>query len=324
VIVSCSVYRADGAEQPRSVAMDEIVRGALAPDTFAWVDVTDPVQDDFHVFASEFDLHELAIEDAVEAGQRPKVEQYGDTLVAVFRPARLDHSGSVVYDELFVSIGDQFVLTVAHGPLEQVLEEARRRMLATGRLPNGPGAALHAIADVVVDGYVHLMRAKEHAFELAETAVFSEQPPRRIGQDLFRHKREVLQLWQAGAPLVGPLDALIDDRRSLVGEDVRQYLRDVSDHLKSVVARLETHRDLLTDAFDVNVAQVGVKQNEDMRKMSAWAALLLLPTLLVGLWGMNFESMPELDEPWGYPMALGIILLSCLALGLWFRRIEWL
>jgi magnesium transporter len=323
MIAACAIYRPDGEDEP--VPLEQVFTSALAPETFAWVDVTEPVQDDFTVFASEFDLHELAIEDAVEAGQRPKVERYGDTLVAVFRPARLDHSGSVVYDELFVAMGDQFVLTVAHGPLQAMLDEARRRMRATSRLENGPAAALHSIADVVVDGYVSLMAAKEHAFELAETSVFdTEQPARRIGRDLFRHKREVLQLWQAAAPLVDPLDALIDDRRGLVDDDVRQYLRDVSDHLKGVVSRLETHRDLLTDAFDVNVAQVGVKQNEDMRKMSAWAALLLLPTLLAGLWGMNFSSMPELDEPWGYPMALGVIALSCLALGIWFRRIKWL
>ena len=134
----------------------------------------------------------------------------------------------------------------------------------------------------------------------------------------------MLNLWQAADPLVLPLDELIDDRKGFVSDDVREYLRDVSDHLKAVVARLETHRDLLTDAFDVNVAQVGVKQNEDMRKMSAWAALLLFPTLLAGLWGMNFAHMPELDETWGYPAALGVIAASCLALLLWFRHIDWL
>jgi magnesium transporter len=323
MISACAIYGPDGVDEPHDV--DEAFAEALDPQTFAWVDVTDPVRDDFLLFASEFDLHELAIEDAVEAGQRPKVERYGDTLVAVFRPARLDASGSVVYDELLLVIGEQFVLTVGHGPLDQLLAEARRRMGTTPQLPNGPGAALHAIADVVVDGYVQIMNAKDHAFELAEAAVFSdERPLRHIGRDLFRHKREVLHLGQAAAPLVVPLDMLADERRSLIDDEVRQYLRDVSDHLKGVVARLETHRDLLTDAFDVNVAQIGVKQNEDMRKMSAWAALLLLPTLLVGLWGMNFTDMPELDEPWGYPMALGVILVSCLALGLWFRRIKWL
>ena len=322
MISSCATFRDTGDGEPLEVA--DCFDAPLAADTFAWVDVTEPVQGDFDRFAAEYGLHELAIEDALEAGQRPKVERYGEATVAVFRPARLDADGAVVYDELFVAIGDQFVLTVSHGPLEGVLARAQQRMRATRRLPNGPGSALHAIADVVVDDYVRLLAAKEHAFELAETAVFSDRPPDRVGQDLFRHKREVLQLWQAAAPLVGPLDALIDERKGLAEDDVRDYLRDVSDHLKSVVAELETHRDLLTDAFDVNVAQVGVKQNEDMRKMSAWGALLLLPTLLVGLWGMNFTHMPELDETWGYPLALGVIAGSTLSLGLWFRHVKWL
>ncbi len=286
--------------------------------------MTDPVDADFDHIAADLRLHELAVEDAIEAGQRPKVERYDDVLVAVFRPARADSLGVIVYDELFVAIGDEFVLTVAHGPLDALLREAKRRMCDTVKIPNNPATALHAIADVVVDGYVHLLRAKEHAIELAEIAVFSERPPGRIGQELFRHKREVLNLWQAAHPLVLPLDELIDERKGLVGDDVREYLRDVSDHLKAIVARLETHRDLLTDAFDVNVAQIGVKQNEDLRKMSAWAALLLLPTLLAGLWGMNFRNMPELDTSWGYPAALGVIVVSCVALALWFRRVDWL
>ncbi len=322
VITSSSTYNRTGGS--RSTAVAEAVAVQHQPGTFAWIDVTDPVAGDFDHIAAALQLHELAVEDAIEAGQRPKVERYDDTLVAVFRPARVDDAGVVVYDELFVAIGDHFVLTVGHGPLEALLQEAKRRMCEAVRIPNHPGTALYAVADVVVDGYVQLLRAKEHAIELAEIAVFSEQPPRGVGQELFRHKREVLNLWQAAEPLVLPLDELSDDRKDLVGDDVREYLRDVSDHLKAVVARLEAHRDLLTDAFDVNVAQVGVKQNEDMRTMSAWAALLLLPTLLVGLWGMNFRHMPELDARWGYPAALGVIVVSCVALAMWFRRVDWL
>ena len=322
MIASSSVFRPSGTGSPVETA--EASPWELAEGEFAWVDVTDPVTGDFDRFVARYELHELAIEDAVEAGQRPKVERYGKTLVAVFRRARSDAAGAIVYDELFVAIGDRFVLTVGHGPVSDLLTEAKRRMCDAVRIANRPGTALYAIADVVVDGYVHLLNAKEHSIEQAETSVFTERPPNKVGQDLFRYKREVLNLWQAADPLVAPLDELIDDRRGLVVEEVREYLRDVSDHLKSVVARLETHRDLLTDAFDVNVAQVGVKQNEDMRKMSAWAALLLLPTLLAGLWGMNFSDMPELDEPWGYPMALAVILGSSLLLGLWFRRVKWL
>ncbi len=322
MITSSSCYDRTGGS--RSVALADAMTEEHAPGTFAWIDVTDPVAGDFDRIAATLQLHELAVEDAIEAGQRPKVERYDDTLVAVFRPARTDDSGVIVYDELFVAIGDQFVLTVAHGPLEELLLVAKRRMCDAVKIPNHPGTALYAIADVVVDGYVQLLRAHEHAIELAEIAVFSERPPRRVGQELFRYKREVLNLWQAAAPLVLPLDELIDDRKGLVGDDVREYLRDVSDHLKTVVAGLETHRDLLTDAFDVNVAQVGVKQNEDMRTMSAWAALLLLPTLLAGLWGMNFRHMPELDVAWGYPAALAVIVTSCVALALWFRHVDWL
>ena len=316
------IFDRTGGDLP--LAVNEAIAAGGASGTFAWIDVTDPVAGDFDRIAAELQLHELAVEDAIEAGQRPKVERYDDTLVAVFRPARTDDAGVIVYDELFVAIGDQIVLTVGHGPLEELLREAKRRMCDAVRIPNHPGTALYAIADVLVDGYVQLLHAKEHAIELAEIAVFGEPPPKRVGQELFRHKREVLNLLQAAGPLVLPLDELIDDRKGLVGDDVREYLRDVSDHLKAVVARLETHRDLLTDAFDVNVAQVGVKQNEDMRTMSAWAALLLLPTLLAGLWGMNFKHMPELDEPWGYPAALGVIVVSCVALALWFRRVDWL
>ncbi len=253
VITSCSSYGRIGAGQPAEFVA--AVDGAAGAGTFAWIDVADPVPEDFERVAAEFALHDLAIEDAVEAGQRPKVDRYGHTLVAVFRPGRRDDSGAIVYDELFVAIGDQFVLTVSHGPLEGLLGRAKRRMCEATKIPNRPDAALYAIADVVVDQYVDLLDVDEQAIEAAEAAVFTDRPPEKVGQDLFRLKRDVLRLRQAAEPLVTPIEELVVQRRGPVGEEVRHHLRDVSDHLQSVVGRLEVHRELLTDAFAMNVAR---------------------------------------------------------------------
>ncbi len=252
VITSCSNYGRIGAGQPADFVA--VVDGGAGAGTFAWIDVADPVPEDFERFVAEFALPDLAIEDAVEAGQRPKVDRYGHTLVAVFRPGRRDDFGAIVYDELLVAIGDQFVLTVSHGPLEELLDRAKRRMCGAARIPNRPDAALYAIADVVVDDYVHLLDVEEQAIEGTEAAVFAERPSEQVGQDLFRHKRDVLRLRQAVEPLVAPIEELVVQRRGPVGEEVRDHLRDVFDHLRSVVGRLEIHRELLTDAFALNVA----------------------------------------------------------------------
>jgi len=272
----------------------------------------------------EFELHELAVEDAIHAHQRPKVEVYGETLFVVLKTARYVDSTEVVeFGEILVFLGRGFVVTVRHGSGSD-LHEVRRAVEGDAeRLRGGPGAVLHAILDRVVDDYVPAMEGLRADIEEVENDIFS--PERRSSvQRIYALKREVLEFTRATAPLVDPIGRLADGRYDLVHEQSREYFRDVADHLVRINDQLEGFRDLLTSVLTANLTQVTVQQNEDVRKISAAVALIAVPTMIAGIYGMNFEHMPELGWRYGYPMAIGIMFVLCLSLYRYFKRAGWL
>jgi magnesium transporter len=223
---------------------------------------------------------------------------------------------------VLVFLGDGFLITVRHG--EAALHEVRLR---TEERPDllrcGPGAALYAIVDRIVDDYQPVLNALDHQIEQVEREVFSSSPG-NTAERIYDLKREVLELHAAVALLAEPLDRLARGRHELIDESMRAYFRDVHDHLLRVIAQVESCRDLLTSVLAANMTQVTVRQNEDMRRISAWAAILLVPTSIAGIYGMNFTEMPELKWSFGYPLALGLIVIVCATLYRYFRRIGWL
>jgi magnesium transporter len=321
MIVDCAVYE-DGRRRPGELPLANACEASQRDDAFVWIGLYEPTEEEFDAVRREFDLHELAVEDAITAHQRPKLEVYGETLLVVLKPARVSGPGEIDLGEILVFIGDDFVITVRHG--EAALHDVRLR---TEERPDllrcGPGAALYAIVDRIVDDYQPVIDAMDHAVQEVEREVFSESGTNPT-EDIYRLKREVLQLHSAVAPLAEPLDRLARGRHGIVHSDLNAYFRDAHDHLLRMIQQIESYRDLLTSVLTANLSQVTVRQNEDMRRISAWAAIIAVPTAIAGLYGMNFHHMPELDWSLGYPLTLGVIALVCVFLFGYFRRIGWL
>jgi len=324
VIVDCAVY-VKGERQPGVLDLHDALEAAEAgPDNFVWIGLHEPSHEEFVEVAEEFHLHPLAVEDAVHAHQRPKLEQYGAHLFVVAKTARYDDAReSVEFAEIQIMAGHGFVVTVRHGkasPLAKVrgeLEHDRERC----RL--GPLGVVHAILDRIVDDYTPVLDGLDNDIVVAEGEVFAPErsnPAERI----YKLKRQVLYMYRSVEPLLDALAALRLGRHPFEGENLEHYFRDVEDHVQKAVVRADGQREMLSDALSVNLAQIAVRQNEDMRTISGWAAIAAVPTMLAGVWGMNFDHMPELDEWWGYPFALAVMVGA--AVGIWhlLRKRGWL
>jgi magnesium transporter len=323
MIIDAALYKA-GHRLPAPFDLKEAARASQATDTFCWIGLFEPTEDEFEAAATEFDLHELAVEDAIHAHQRPKLDLYDDTLFVVLKPAGYDDaSETVTLGEILVFLSDDFVVAVRHGEASRLVDVRRRLEDTPEDLAMGPGAVLLEILDKVVDDYVVVLDGLEADIRQVEEEVFSERaewPTERI----YRLKRQVLHFRQATQPLLDPIDRMVRGRFPAIHPELREYFRDVHDHLTRVVERVTAAADLLTSILDANLTQVSVRQNEDMRKISAWVAVAAVPTLLAGIWGMNFDLMPELDEWWGYPAALLVMASISTFLYRRFKRSGWL
>jgi magnesium transporter len=322
VIVDCAVYE-QGRRRAGELALRDACEASRRQDAFVWLGLYEPSEEEFDSVRREFDLHELAVEDAINAHQRPKLEAYDDSLFVVLKPARyLADERMVEFGEILIFLGDGFIITVRHG--EAALHEVRLRVEERPELLEcGPGAALYAIVDRIVDDYQPVIAALDHEVDAVERQVFSHEGG-NPAEAIYKLKREVLELHAAIAPLAEPIDRLARGRHELIHEEIRAYFRDVHDHLLRVIAQVESYRDLLTSVLAANLSQVTVRQNEDMRRISAWAAIIAVPTLIAGIYGMNFSHMPELHWTFGYPVALATIAAASFFLYRYFRRIGWL
>ena len=323
MIVDCAVYQ-EGRRHDGALELHDAYEACRREGAWTWIGLYEPTEDEFDSISREFELHELAVEDAIKAHQRPKLEVYDDMLFVVLKTARyIDPTEVVEFGEILVFLGDDYIITVRHGE-GSALHEVRLELEGDPEhLARGPGAALHAIMDRVVDDYAPAMRGLDIDIDQVEEEVFSpgrNNPAERI----YHLKREVLEFVRATAPLIEPLDRLAAGRYAQVHPDVSAYFRDVNDHILRVHESLEGMRDLLTSVLEANLTQVGVRQNEDMRKISAWVAIAAVPTMIAGIYGMNFKHMPELGWPVGYPLALLLMAGICVFLYWRFRKAGWL
>ncbi|MEU0739673.1 magnesium and cobalt transport protein CorA [Streptomyces sp. NPDC006134] len=330
-VVNCVTYR-DGVRTDGSGDLvDAVQRVRKHGDGFVWLGLHEPTDQEFAGIADLFDLHPLAVEDAIEAHQRPKLERYGETLFAVFKTVcyveheELTATSEVVNTgEIMVFVGQDFVVTVRHGrhgslgPLREDLESDPRQ------LAKGPSAVLHAIADHVVDDFLSVIDAVQEDIDTVETEVFAEHGARVDPGRIYQLKRELLELKRAVVPLGRPLEELATRPSRVVAPEIQAYFRDVSDHLLRAAEQIAAFDELLNSILQAHLAQVTVAQNEDMRKITAWAAIIAVPTMVCGTYGMNFDHMPELRWRYGYGLAIGVISLACLALYRGFRRNGWL
>jgi magnesium transporter len=325
-VVDCAVYR-NGRRVPGRRDHEAALADVRANGGFVWIGLHEPNEVEFSGIAERFDLHPLAVEDAVQAHQRPKLERYDDMLFAVLKTVRyVEHdelsaiSEVVETGEVMVFLGRDYVITVRHGHHSDLRMLRRRLENDPELLAHGPSAVLHAIADHIVDNYLAVTEALQDDVDEVETIVFTATRRRDVSR-VYQLKREVLALKRAVSPLAAPMHMLAERPMRLVDPDIREYFRDVADHVARVSEQVADFDSLLTSIVQANLAQVTTEQNEDMRRISAWVAILAVPTAVAGVYGMNFDHM---HWTYGYPLVLSLIAVVCLALHRGFRRNGWL
>jgi magnesium transporter len=328
VIVDSALYseghRVDLGSQPHDYGR---MRAAVKrPGDFVWLGLYAPSEPEFEEVAEAFDLHPLAVEDAVTAHQRPKLERYGDTLFLVLKTLwYVDADDQVETGEINVFIGESFVITVRHGRGAR-LEAARHGIEHDPeKLAQGPFAAVYAVADRVVDGYLAVLAEVQIDVDEVETSVFSTERTSDSAR-IYTLKRELAEVRRAVIPLREPIRGISVGSVPLVDPDIQPFFRDILDHLNQAADIADGLESLLSSAFEAHLAQISVQQNDDMRKISAGAALVVVPTFIAGVYGMNFQRsfFPPLDSVWGFPFAMILMAASVAGLWIFFRKSGWL
>ncbi|MBX9639490.1 MAG: magnesium/cobalt transporter CorA [Mycobacteriaceae bacterium] len=333
-LVDCGVY-VDGHRLPGKFTPAEALAKVRdmeqgGQEAFVWVGLHEPGETQMQEVADAYGLHPLAVEDAVVAHQRPKLERYDDSLFLVLKTVNYVPHESVVLareivetGEIMIFVGADFVVTVRHGE-HGGLHEVRKRMDCNPEhLRLGPYAVMHAIADYVVDHYLGVTSLMEDDVDAIEVVAFA--PGRKIDvEPIYLLKREVVELRRCVAPLSGAFQRMQVENKDLINKEVRRYLRDVADHQTQAAEQIASYDDMLNSLVQAALARVGMQQNMDMRKISAWAGIIAIPTMVAGIYGMNFHFMPELDSPWGYPSVIAAMVVICIALYFSFRRRDWL
>ncbi|GAA2274089.1 magnesium/cobalt transporter CorA [Streptomyces hawaiiensis] len=331
MIVDCAIYR-DGQRTEGPEDLSDALGDARTAGGFVWIGLHEPTEDEFDHVTREFGLHPLAVEDALKAHQRPKLEVYDDSLFVVLKPVAYEpQSDTVSSGEIMIFLGDSFVVTVRHGegsPLKAVRHRLEQEPELLGK---GPTAVLYAVADATVDHYLDVATELQTDLEGLEAEVFSPDGggSRNTASRIYDFKRQVLEFRRATGPLAPPMSRLAGTASTgvtvpFVDDRARPFFRDVSDHLTRVNESVENLDRLVSDILSAHLAQMSVRQNDDMRKISAWAAMAAIPTMFAGIYGMNFEHMPELHYVWSYPALMALMAVLEVMVFRLFKRRGWL
>jgi magnesium transporter len=323
MILDSAIY-VDGRRVAEPSSLRQTCEARRELDGVAWIGLHSPSQEEFSAVAKEFGLHPLAVEDTVKAHQRPKLERYGENLFVVLRPAHyLDNLETVEFGEIHVFVGENFVVSVRHGEASELRQVRRRLESEPELLRHGPMAILYAIMDRVVDEYAPVVEGLQTDIDEIEEEVFGGNAG--VSRRIYALAREVIGFRRAVEPLTPIVEGLTKGEVYAVFDtELRRHLRDVQDHVMQVTERVEGFHELLRNILDVNLTLVGISQNDETKKISAWAAIIAVPTIITGIYGMNFDYMPELHWWLGYPYALALILVMGLVLHRLFKRSGWL
>jgi magnesium transporter len=304
-------------------AFDQVGEFIDRPGCFVWVALRDATAEELDQMRRAFDLHELAIEDARHARQRPKIDEYGDSLFVVVQLVER-HGDQLSVGEVAVFVGANYVVSARHRSAQHFLGVRERCEREPHLLKQGPGFVLYALIDAVVDRYFPIVEQLETELESIEERIFAQGAPRINIERLYALKRKVGVLKHAVAPLLEVLSKLHGGRTPQVCVDTQEYFRDVADHLERINASIDTIRDTIGTAIAVNLSMVTIEESEVTKRLAAWAGIFAVATAFAGIWGMNFEVMPELKLKWGYPAALALIASACGFVWWRFRRSGWL
>jgi magnesium transporter len=322
--VVASVAYADG-KRVGDIAIPDISEVLKQPGVFVWIGLHDPSPELLRQIQQEFGLHDLAVEDAQLAHQRPKLEQYGDSIFVVLRPALLSPDEQrIELGETHLFVGPRYIVSIRHGATPSYAEVRKRCESTPALLAKGPGFVLYAIMDFVVDQYFPIVDLLGDKLEQLEDEIFSETFNRTTVHRIYDLKRNMLEIKRAVSPLVDVCNRLMRFDQPLIPEDTRPYFRDVYDHAIRINEHVDTLRELLTGALEAHLSLTAVAQNDAMKKLAGWAAIIGVPTMVAGIYGMNFKYMPELEWPYGYPAVMVVMLASCGYLYYRFKRSGWL
>ena len=321
-VVNCAAYDRNG--ERRDITLDAISDVLEVDDgSFVWVGLYEPGEGVLDKLQEEFGLHDLAVEDAHHAHQRPKIETYGQSLFIALHTAQTIDS-HIRFGETHVFVGPRYLVTVRHGASSSYTAARARMEREPELLRHGPGAALYAVLDMVVDNFLPIVDEFSNALNALEQDIFAEEFRKGTVQKLYDLKRELTRLRMAVAPLQDILGQLTRVRGGLLGEEIQLYIRDVHDHAVRINESTDTLREMLTAAVSVNLSLVTVRQGETVKRLGAWAALLAAPTLVASWYGMNFVHMPELHGRWSYPVLVAGVALVVGVLYRYLRKVRWL
>jgi len=324
VIVDCAHYKQGSRQNEAPLSVDEAARRRSEEEGFVWIGLHDADDAELRKVAQRFDLPALAVEDAMHAHQRPKLEDYPEGYFLVLHTARyLDDVEEVEFGEVHVFTGTGFVIVIRHGMASE-LSQARQRLEDNPELlREGPVAAVWAILDKIVDDYEPVIAGLENDVEEVEVAVFGEEVGDQTRRIYFL-RRELAEFYRAVHPLLQPLEELVSKEHPEVEGSMREHMRDVADHVKRLEDAIATQRELLTSILQANLAVISVQQNDIVKQISGWAAIITVPTLIAGIYGMNFRNMPELRWHYGYPLSLVLMVAVAAGLHRVLRRAGWL
>jgi magnesium transporter len=328
-IIDCGLYVDGVRKSGHPDYHDALEEARRHPGAFVWLGLHEPTSEEFDDIATTFDLHPLAVEDAVKAFQRPKLERYADMTFVVLKTARyVGHTELTATTEVvetgdvMLFIGRNYVVTVRHGDACGLGDVRTELDGDQDRLRHGPWAVFHGVTDKIVDNYLVVVDDIEDDIDEVEVGVFSRSST--DVQKIYQLKRELVEFKRAVMPLARPLEQLTSGQVASVPLEIRRYIRDIADHHARVTEQVGGFDDLLTSILQASLAQVGIQQNNDMRKISAWVAIAAVPTMIAGIYGMNFKHMPETGWLYGYPMVVLLMAVICLGLYRAFRRSGWL
>ena len=322
-VIDCAAY-SKGARGP-ALGVDQIQTALACEDQFVWIGLYEPEQTLLREVQQQFGLHDLAIEDAINAHQRPKLELYDDSVFVVLRTAqRVPSTGRLEFGETHVFLGRNYIVTVRHGSLRSHVGVRHRCEATPQLLSQGPGYVLYALMDFIVDQYLPIVRQIEEEVQSLETVVFDDPNATDATAKIYVLKRDLVSLRRAVSPLADVCNRLLRYDIPHIPSDTRPYFRDVYDHIVRLNESIDAQRELLTSALEAHLSLMTVAQNEHMKRITAWAAMIAVPTMIAGIYGMNFDGMPELKWQYGYYISLLVMAVASLALYVGFRRSKWL
>ena len=321
-VVNCATY-SQGC-RTANVELDEVHEVLKESNQFVWIGLHEPSEEVLTKVQKEFGLHELAVEDARNAHQRPKVELYGDSVFIVLRTAQMNKEHHTEFGETHFFVGPNFIVTIRHGASLSYATVRSRCESTPQLLTKGQGFVLYAVMDFIVDQYFPVIQELEQELEIVDDKVFKEKPSRETTEHIYQLKRELLEVKRATSPLVDICNRLMRFEIKCISEETRPYFRDVYDHAIRINEVVDNTRELLNTALEANFSLISISQSDVSKKFAGWAAIIAIPTMVAGFYGMNFKFMPELNWHYGYPFVVGCTILACILLYYFFRRSGWL